>query len=222
VVSFAPEALRDEKMKVLSAVRPVSPSDVVRGQYGAGKVGRRQLPAYREEDGVRKRSTVETYAALRFWVDNWRWAGVPFYVRTGKRLPRRVTEVTMAFRDAPHALFPEGRPGTNHLTLRIQPDEGIVLTFDAKMPGPQMRTVPVNMEFSYAEQFGAPPAEAYERLLRDAMSGDHSLFPRSDEVERAWSILEPVLRDPPAVHGYPSGTWGPKAAGSLVDWHLCR
>jgi glucose-6-phosphate 1-dehydrogenase len=222
-VSFDPESLRNEKMKILTALRPVLPGDVVRGQYGAGRTGRRQIAGYRDERGVAKRSKIETYVALRMRVDTWRWAGVPFYARTGKRLPRRVTEVTMDFHDAPHALFRESRPVTNHLTLRIQPNEGIRLTFDAKVPGPEMMVAPVHMDFSYADEFRTQPAEAYERLLHDAMVGDHTLFPRADEVERAWAILEPVLRSPPPVHTYAAGTWGPERADALVDrghWHL--
>ena len=218
-VSFRPEALRDEKAKLLSAVRRVDPDDVVRGQYEAAG----DVRGYREERGVPRDSGTETYVAMRIGIDNWRWAGVPFVIRTGKRLPRRVTEVTLAFHDAPHALFEGDRPEANHLTIRIQPEEGICLTFDAKVPGPQMRTTPVDMNFSYARHFASDPPEAYQRLLHDAMLGDHTLFPRSDEVELAWGALDDVLAKPPPLHGYPAGSWGPAAADALLDgrtWHV--
>ncbi|HVE93128.1 MAG TPA: glucose-6-phosphate dehydrogenase [Actinomycetota bacterium] len=222
-ISFDPEALRDEKAKVLAAVRPVDPAYVVRGQYDAGRVGRSTVTGYRQEQGVSARSQVETYVAMKLWVDTWRWAEVPFYVRTGKRLPRRVTEVTMSFHDAPHILFRQGRPSTNYLTIRIQPDEGIRLSFDAKSPGPDMRITPVDMEFSYSRWFDVEPPEAYERLLRDAMLGDHTLFPRADEVERSWEVLGPALEAPPRLRRYAAGSWGPDAADALIEpgrWRL--
>ncbi len=222
-VSFDPETLRDEKAKVLSALRPVDPAEVVRGQYTAGRVGTEDVAGYRAEEGVDPASETETYVAMRLAIDSWRWAGVPFYVRTGKRLPRRVTEVTMSFHDAPHALFREATPETNHLTLRIQPDEGICLSFDAKVPGPGMRTQRVDMDFSYARYFDVDPPEAYERLLRDALAGDHTLFPRADEVERAWTVLQPIIKAPPPLRDYTAGSWGPPEADDLpgpAGWHL--
>ncbi|HVL82108.1 MAG TPA: glucose-6-phosphate dehydrogenase [Actinomycetota bacterium] len=220
--SFDPGALRDEKSKVLAALRRIEPEDTVFGQYGPGRVDGRKAPGYRSEEGVDPRSRTETFVAMRLWIDNWRWATVPFYVRTGKRLPRRVTEVTMKFHDAPHSLFRDSSVAPNHLTLRIQPDEGICLSFDAKVPGPEMRIEPVTMDFSYGAHFGSETPEAYERLLRDAMVGDHTLFPRSDEVERAWDALETVVHDRPRLYRYAAGTWGPRAAHDLVPggWHL--
>ena len=225
--SFEVETIRDEKTKLLRTLKPLTPANVVRGQYTAGEVGGEQVPGYRQEEGVAPDSQTETYIALRTEIDNWRWAGVPFYLRHGKRLPRRVTEVHIAFREAPVRLFTDlgvsaedVRP--NHLTIRIQPDEGITFSFLAKAPGPEVRVRPVRMNFSYDESFTTQPAEAYERLLHDAMEGDHMLFLRGDGVERSWEIVAPVLESPPPLYFYPAGTWGPPEANlvGIQDWHL--
>ena len=224
--SFQAEAIRDERVKVLHAMRPVNPGDVVYGQYTAGSAGNTPVPGYREEPNVRPDSRTETFVAMRLFIDNWRWAGVPFYVRTGKRLPRGVTEAQVVFREVPIRLF-EGaafddlQPG--HITLRVQPDEGITFSFLAKTPGPDVTVQPVRMDFSYDEAFMTEPQEAYERLLHDVMCGDRLLFLRTDAVLRAWELLDPVLRNPPPVHEYAAGTWGPVEAEDLIrphSWHL--
>lgn len=219
--SFDAESIRDEKVKLLKSVPPVDPKTLVRGQYGSGELDGNRVAAYREEEGVAKESKTETYAALRIGIENWRWAGVPFVLRTGKRLPVRSTTITVVFNDAPHMLF-EGsglrRPAPNHLTIRIQPNEGITLTFDAKVPGPEMEISPVNMDFSYEESFMTKPAEAYERLLHDVMEGDATLFARADEIERAWEIVGPaLLQTEPEL--YEAGSWGPPSADRLVSPH---
>jgi glucose-6-phosphate 1-dehydrogenase len=224
--SFEAEAIRDEKVKVLRAIAPIRPEDVVRGQYTRGVIEGEPIPGYREEEGVAPDSETESFAAARLCIDNWRWAGVPFYIRTGKGMPRRVSEVHIQFRDAPISFFEptqvsELRP--NHLTLRLQPDEGITLSFMAKPPGPEVDADPVRMNFSYGEAFMSEPQEAYERLLYDAMDGDRTLFLRSDGVERAWALVEPVLNDLPPVTYYPAGSWGPPEADKLIgprEWHL--
>lgn len=225
-VSFHAEAIRDEKAKLLSAVQPIDPARAVRGQYTRGEVDGREAPGYREEPGVSPNSDTETFVALELAIDNWRWAAVPFFLRTGKRLPRRCTEIHIAFRDVPVCFF----QGTgvdelpaNHLALCVQPDESISFVFLAKTPGPEIRVQPVRMEFSYGESFMAKPAEAYERLLHDAMSGDHTLFARRDGVEQAWRVVQPLLDAPPPVSPYPAGTWGPQEADRLLAprrWHL--
>ena len=198
--SFEPEAIRNEKVKVLDALHPVDPADVVRGQYTAGKIEGKPVPGYREEQGVSSTSKVETYAALRAHIDSWRWAGVPFVLRTGKCLAVRDTRVVLTFRDAPLHLF-RGvgvrSIDSNRLVVRVQPDEGIAVTFVAKRPGPELTTQAVEMDFSYQGSFKSSPPEAYERLLHDALSGDHTLFIREDEVERGWRVVQPVLDNPP-------------------------
>ncbi len=222
---FDAESIRNEKVKLLRAVRPVDPSSVVRGQYTTGKVEGERAKGYRDENGVSPDSNTETFAAMKLNIDNWRWSGVPFYLRTGKRLPQRATTITVIFGDAPHMLFEESgldMPEPNHLTIRIQPDEGITLTFDAKVPGPEMRVRPVDMNFDYDESFRVAPQESYARLIHDAMQGDATLFARSDEIERAWEILDPVLV-PSEPELYASGTWGPNGADRLVHpsrWYL--
>jgi glucose-6-phosphate 1-dehydrogenase len=223
---FRAHEVRDEKLKLLRAVRPPQPEDVermaVRGQYGPGVVGGRAVPGYRAEPGVAPDSRVETFAALRLEIDNWRWAGVPFYLRAGKRLAKRVTEIAVQFRAVPHLPFedPEAVVDPNVLVLRIQPDEGISLRFGAKVPGPRIAIQSVKMDFLYGTSFGAQPAEAYERLLLDCLAGDSTLFARADEVEAAWAIVTPVLAAwqaaaPADFPNYESGTWGPAAAGRL-------
>ncbi len=224
-ISFAAEAIRDEKVKVLDALHPVEPDDVVRGQYVAGTVDGEQAVAYREEDGVDPRSEVETYAALRLHIDSWRWAGVPFFLRTGKRLAARDTRVVLSFRDVPLHLFRGAGVSSldaNRLVVRIQPDEGIAVTFIAKRPGPELTTQPVEMDFRYAGSFKTSPPEAYERLVHDALIGDHTLFIREDEVERGWQVVQPVLDNPPPVEMYSAGSWGPAAADRIArpgHWH---
>jgi glucose-6-phosphate 1-dehydrogenase len=224
--SLEPEPIRDEKVKLLRAVHPFRPEHIVRGQYAACETEGRTISGYRQEEGVAKDSTTETYTAIRAHIDNWRWAGVPVFLRTGKRLPRRATQVMVFLREAPGYLF-EGTditPGVaDHIAIQIQPDEGITLAFNAKEPGPDMRVKPVHMEFSYAESFGAEPVEAYERLLHEAMEGDHTLFIREDEVLRSWEIVQPILDDPGPLRFYPAGSWGPEEAIELIAprrWHL--
>lgn len=223
--SFDSEAIRDEKVKLLRSIPPVDPGRVVRGQYTAGAIGGVEVPGYREEPDVAADSQTETFVAARLAVENWRWAGVPFFLRTGKRLRTRSTMVTVVFHDAPHMLFEEsglGAPEANHITIRIQPNEGISLTFDAKVPGPEMEVAPVEMDFDYGELFGREPAEAYERLIHDAMDGDCTLFMRADEIERAWEVVGPAL-GPALPDPYPAGSMGPERADELIapgQWHL--
>ena len=217
--SLAPEDIRDRKTELLRAVRPLSTDDVVRGQYTAGVVDGREVPGYREEARVAPDSGVETFVALRAWIDNERWRGVPFLLRTGKRLPRRATEVAIVLREPESRLFGAAemaRLPAHHLALRIQPDEGINMVFRAKEPGPGMTLDTVPMDFTYASSFRTASAEAYERLLHDAMAGDQTLFLREDAVERSWEIVAPVLRAPGTVHPYAAGTWGPAAAAELI------
>lgn len=225
-VSLTPEALRDEKAKVFRAMQPLDPVRTVRGQYGGGTIDGETVPGYREEPGVAPDSATETFFAARVEIDSWRWAGVPFYLRTGKRLPRRSTEVSIVFRDAPLPFF-EGsgvqKLEPNHLTLRIQPEEGINFSFVAKQPGPEVRVQPVSMDFSYRDSFMTEPTEAYERLLHDAMDGDHTLFAREDSVERGWMAVQPALENPAPICAYPAGSWGPPEADKLIaprTWHL--
>jgi len=227
-VSLAPDAIRNEKVKVLHALRPLDArrvtEDTVRAQYGPGVVGGKQVAGYTEEPGVAGDSVMESYVALRLHIDNWRWAGVPFYLRSGKRLPKRVTEIAMQFRDVPHHLFQEGRGDraiANTLAVRIQPDEGITLKFDSKVPGPIPRIQPVTMEFRYGTSFGQQPPEAYERLLLDALLGDATLFIRRDEVEASWLYIDRLFegwRGMPesALATYAAGTWGPAESDILV------
>ncbi|HUF07415.1 MAG TPA: glucose-6-phosphate dehydrogenase [Candidatus Binatia bacterium] len=228
-VEFGAEELRDEKLKVLRAVKPMSREEVaantVRGQYVSGWVEGRSVPSYREEPDVAPDSEAETFVALKLFIDSWRWAGVPFYLRTGKALPSRVTEIAVQFRRAPLALFaragvPQVDP--NVLAIRVQPDEGILLRFGAKVPGQGLQIRNVNMDFRYGSSFAVDSPDAYETLLLDAMVGDASLFTRDDEVERAWAILDPILEAWAAgeggpLHPYEAGTWGPPAADELLE-----
>ncbi|HUP84878.1 MAG TPA: glucose-6-phosphate dehydrogenase [Acidimicrobiales bacterium] len=215
------KGIRDEKVKVLRAVQVV---ETRRGQYDAGWVEGEEVLAYRSEEGISPTSTTETYVAARLSVDNWRWAGVPFFLRTGKRLPKRLTEVALVFRGVPHLPFPPGMAsglGPNAMVLRIQPDEGITLRFGAKVPGQAFRVRTVNMDFSYGAAFVEESPEAYERLLLDAMSGDPTLFIRTDEVEQAWTIWDPVVSAWAAggaggLERYAAGSWGPSAADALL------
>ncbi len=224
---FNGNALRDEKVKVLRSVLPPTGEDVntrtVRGQYEAGYVGGRPVDAYRDEKGVSPHSRTETFAAIELTIDNWRWAGVPFYLRTGKRLPRRVTEIAIEFKQVPHLMFQSiGNLDLtpNVITMRIQPDEGIALKFAAKVPGATTQLRPVRMDFLYGASFGEAGPDAYERLLLDAMLGDPTLFARRDEVETAWSLVQPILDGwqdlPVPSYPYESGTWGPSKADALM------
>lgn len=225
---FDAEAIRNEKAKVLQSARLANETEpwkcCVRGQYGAGGTARSPISGYREEPGVNPNSTTETYVAMKLFIDNWRWQGVPFYVRTGKRLPKRLSEVVLTFRKAPVHLFDAagGAPTPNQLILRIQPDEGADIRFEVKAPGSGMRSRPVDMAFSYDESFGEPSDEGYVRLLADAMLGDPTLFTRSDEVEAAWRMYTPLLElieDAPwrlPVQPYEARTWGPAAADVLL------
>jgi glucose-6-phosphate 1-dehydrogenase len=226
-VSFEAAAVRAEKVKVWKAIPKIHPADTVRGQYGPGIVDGKSVPGYRQEDRVHPRSQTETYAALRLEIENWRWAGVPFYIRAGKRLAKRVTEITIQFKQPPLLLFKdaEGRGGEgikpNVLSMRIQPDEGISLRFGAKTPGPSMTIGPVNMDFSYADAFGRSSANGYERLLLDAMFGDATLFAHRDGVEATWSLMTPILeawsKDPiKDLPNYAAGTWGPATADAML------
>jgi glucose-6-phosphate 1-dehydrogenase len=227
-VTFDAEPVRDEKNKVMRALKPIEAEALdecaVRGQYGAGWVGGQRVPGYREESGVRPDSATETYAALKLFVQNWRWAGVPFYLRTGKRLPKRVSEIAIQFKRTPHLIFRREPAGVdpNVLVLRIQPDEGMSLTVEAKTPGPELKLSPVTMDFRYGALFGAEPPEAYERLLLDAFNGDPTLYARGDWVEQAWAVLEPVLHHwgggaPPKFPNYEAGSWGPAEADAFIE-----
>jgi len=237
-ISFGADAVRDEQVKTLRALQPLTPEDVlrhaVRGQYGEGVIGGERVPAYRSEPGVPPDSRSETYVALKLQIDNWRWANVPFYLRTGKRLPRRVSEIAIQFKRAPFVLFrqtPVEQLQPNQLVIRIQPDEGISLSFSAKIPGPLVRLGTVDMDFRYTDYFGSRPSTGYERLLYDAMLGDATLFQRADMTETAWEVVMPILdvwKALPPRHfpNYAAGTWGPKEADDLLAedgraWRNC-
>ena len=235
-VSLEAEAVRDEKVKLLKSIRPLTPSDVarqvVRGQYFAGIVGGAPRPGYRQETKVKTDSNVETFAAMKLFIDNWRWSDVPFYLRTGKNLPMSASEVRIQFRRTPNVLF-AAKCGesldANALTLRLQPNEGISLHFNGKVPGMSLRVRPVRMHFSYDSEFGAYTPEAYERLLLEAIAGDATLFIRRDEVETAWQIVDSIRagwegRPLTNREFYAAGTWGPIAADDLLaqlghTWH---
>ena len=232
--AYDADSIRNEKVKVLHSVLPIRGEDVrhnaVRGQYAASTDGATPMAGYRDEEGVAPDSRTETFAALRLEIDNWRWAGVPFYLRTGKRLPAKASEVVVRFRPAPHPILDvvEGdRPSPNALVLRIQPREGISLYFEAKVPGLSGPMQPVSMDFDYSRAFGVESPEAYERLLLDAMLGDATLFARKDEVEAACGLITPILEEWAAggePEPYPAGTWGPRGADELLErdghsWH---
>jgi glucose-6-phosphate 1-dehydrogenase len=233
-VSFEAEAMRREKVKVWRSIQAIHPMDTVRGQYGPGKVDGKEVKGYRQEDRVDPNSATETYAALKVGIENWRWAGVPFYVRAGKRLAKRATEITIQFKQPPQLLFKQQSGACrelqpNLIAMRIQPDEGISLRFGAKVPSPNMEVCPVNMNFSYADAFGKSSANGYERLLLDAMLGDATLFAHRDGVEATWSLLTPILDQwastrPKGFPNYASGTWGPDSGDELLArdgraWH---
>jgi glucose-6-phosphate 1-dehydrogenase len=228
MVSFDANEIRNKKVDVLRAIRPIREEHVqryaVRGQYGAGWIQGKQMASYRSEPGVSPTSSTETYAALKLFVDNWRWQDVPFYLRTGKRLRNRVSEVAIQFRPVPHQSFPTLAVSAwqpNRLLIRIQPEEGIFLRFQAKQPGPNMRLSPVDMHFTYQETFKAEPPEAYETLLTDIMLGDATLFMRADQIEASWGVIMPVLDSwsasiPTDFPNYQAGTWGPEEAEVLI------
>jgi glucose-6-phosphate 1-dehydrogenase len=223
------DAVRDEKVKVVRSLRPMTGAEVaenvIRGQYAAGAIGGKNVIAYRDEERVNRESMTETFVALRVLVDNWRWSGIPFYVRVGKRLPKASTEIAVQFKSAPSVLFNRGAAMLDHnvLVIRIQPDEGISLRMEAKIPGAALRIEPVKMDFHYGTSFGKASPEAYERLLLDAMSGDATLFARRDEVETAWKFIDHIenawhkSETPPPLCFYPAGSWGPKEADELLQ-----
>ena len=222
-IDFTAESVRNEKVKVLRSIATPGPKHVVRGQYGPGFMEGREVPGYREEPGVAPDSTTETYVAAKLYIDNWRWADTPFYIRTGKRLPRRETTIAIQFKRAPHPPFEidsEDVLRPNVLLLHIQPDEGVSLTMSAKVPGQGMTIRPVHMDFSYGGHFRSDLPEAYERLILDCMRGDATLFTRADEVEEQWELVDSMVatwrRDRPVFPNYASGTWGPLAADELL------
>jgi glucose-6-phosphate 1-dehydrogenase len=227
-VSFKANAVRDEQAKVLHAIQCPSPEEAgqraVRGQYGAGTIDDKPVPAYRSEPNVAPDSTVDTFVALKILIDNWRWSGVPFYLRTGKRLAARDTEIVIKFKSAPFILFREtevDQLSANRLVLHIQPDEGISLSFGAKIPGPILNIGAVNMNFDYEDYFGDVPSTGYERLLHDCMMGDATLFQRADQVEAGWAVVKPIQEawansPAPDFPNYAAGTWGPKEADEFL------
>ncbi len=227
-ISFDADAVRDEQTKILHAIQHPSPDEAasrtVRGQYDSGETDGAQVPAYRTEPNVAPDSTTETFVALKLLIDNWRWAGVPFYLRTGKRLAARDTEIAIQFKSAPFVLFrdtPVERLTTNRLVLHIQPDEGISLRFGAKVPGPTLGIGAVDMNFDYQDYFGDTPSTGYERLLHDCMVGDATLFQRADQVEAGWSVVTPIQeawssQPPRAFPNYKAGSWGPDEADELL------
>ena len=228
-ISFDSQAVRDEKAKVLHAIQPLSPEDVltkaVRGQYGPGTLKEKPVPGYRTEPQVSPQSATETFVAMELHIDIWRWAGVPFYLRTGKRLAQHVTEIAIQFKRAPHLLFRDTEVeslSANQLVMHIQPDEGISLRFSAKIPGAVMNLGSVNMNMKYEEYFGAAPWTGYETLLLDCMIGDPTLFQRADMVEAGWGVVEPLLDvwtalPPRDFPNYAAGTWGPKDADHMLE-----
>jgi glucose-6-phosphate 1-dehydrogenase len=225
--AFDADSVRDEKVKVLRAVRPIVGGDVakhwVRGQYSAGVLGRETVPSYREEEGVAPESQTDTFVAGRMFVDNWRWQDVPFYLRTGKRLPRRVSEIAIQMKRVPHHLFrfiDRDRLKGNQILIRVQPDDAITVRFESKIPGPSIKIAAVDMEFRYDETFGGEQPEAYETLILDCMNGDGTLFNRNDQVELSWKLCDPILehwaQTDEGVPLYPAGTWGPLEAHNLL------
>ena len=227
-VAFDAESVREQKVQVFRSIRPMSVEDVarftVRGQYGSGVIDGKRVPGYRQEPGVNPNSTTETYAAVRFQIENWRWAGVPFYIRTGKRLVRNLTEIRVHLKPTPQALFASTLSAIdpNVITISIQPDEGISIAFDAKRPGTQVRTVTVQANFSYQTSFGSKGPVAYETLLLDSMRGDATLFTRRDEVEAEWRIITPIEEawvqlPPPDFPNYTAGNEGPASWNELLE-----
>jgi glucose-6-phosphate 1-dehydrogenase len=224
--SFDATAVRNEKLKVLQSIRPFDlgmvAQSVVRGQYSSGQIDGKSVPGYRSEPGVSSTSRTETFVAAQVLIDNWRWAGVPFYLRTGKRMAKRTTEIVIQFKRAPHIVFRERDVEANRLVLNIQPDEGISVSFGAKKPGPDMAIGNVTMNFSYREGFGDGARSAYSTLLGDCVRGDATLFDRGDSVEAAWALVDPILDVWSAaktanVPQYPSGSWGPRESDVLLE-----
>jgi glucose-6-phosphate 1-dehydrogenase len=227
-VSLDAESIRDEKVKLLKAIQPLNlgpGGDVARAQYAAGMIGGKNVPGYLEEEGISRQSATETYAAFRLSINNWRWQGVPFYLRSGKRMARRVSEIAVNFKRPPGTLFAEGEKfnlAANTLSFQIQPDEGLGFILNAKVPGLETRTQPVKMSFRYATTFGSNTPEAYERLVLDAMIGDGTLFIRGDETEASWKLCTPILESWAAagrqgMDAYPAGSWGPPNAHALLE-----
>jgi glucose-6-phosphate 1-dehydrogenase len=233
-VAFDADAVRDEKIKVLRALCPIDAPEavsqkVILGQYIAGQIAGKDVPGYQEEKDVAKGSRTPTFVAVKLLINSWRWDGVPFYIRSGKRLPKRTTEIAIHFRRLPHSLFGEGAHAPNVLVIRVQPEEGIALRFSAKVPGERYRPRTVSMDFRYGRTFAAASPEAYERLLLDALKGDQTLFTRRDEVEAAWKLVGGILQvtespDHPPPFRYPAGTWGPHESDALLnsDGHAWR
>lgn len=226
--SMHPDAIRNEILKVFQSLKPIKEEEVginmIRGQYTASRVRGECVPGYRQEHSVDPNSRTETYVAIKFFIDNWRWGGVPFYIRTGKRLPTRVTEIVIHFKPTPHFLFhvDDINMSANQLIIRIQPDEGILLKFGMKEPGSGFNVKSVNMDFHYSDLANVKLPSAYERLLSDVMSGDSTLYSRDDTVETAWKFIEPIQKawaaDPDIkIFGYPAGTWGPENANDLIE-----
>jgi glucose-6-phosphate 1-dehydrogenase len=226
--SLDADVVRDERLEVLESLRPIAQdavdANVVRAQYSAGFINGQPVPGYREEPGVDPGSRTETFVALRLFIDNWRWAGVPFMLRTGKRLPKRASEISVHLKEVPPILFnanPNARLDPNVLSIRIQPDEGFSLGISSKVPGPAVRIYPVKMDFHYGSTFGGSTPEAYERLLLDVMNGDQTLFMRRDAVEAAWRFVTPILerwaQDSAPLPTYPAGEWGPPEANRLLE-----
>ncbi len=232
--SLDADSIRNEKVKVLEATHLADIENLdlsaTRGQYTSGWMKGKQVPGYREEEGVNENSTTPTYAALKLYIDNWRWKGVPFYMRTGKRMPKKVTEIAIQFREVPFLMFQSAakQANPNVLAMRIQPNEGISMRFEVKTPGPSLRTRSVDMDFRYDTTFGQANTDAYSRLLIDCMLGDQTLFTRGDEVEESWRVLTPLLQvwdapaHPEAVALYEAGTWGPVEAEMLLNRHARR
>ena len=223
-IDFTADAVRNEKLKVLKALATPAPNEVVRGQYGPGFIEGQPVPGYREEANVPSESVTETFVAAKLEIENWRWADTPFYVRIGKRLPRRETTIAVEFKRVPHPLFVDaGELRPNILIVHIQPNEGVSLAIGAKVPGEGLRVRTVHMDFLYGGSFRTGLPEAYERLILDAMLGDATLFTRSDEIEEQWALVDTIVaawrRDTPAFPNYPAGAWGPHAAQELVEWH---
>jgi glucose-6-phosphate 1-dehydrogenase len=223
------DSLRNEKVKVIQSTRLADSRDLtysaIRSQYGAGAIKGKSVGGYRTEPNVNPQSTIPTYVAMKFFVDNWRWQGVPFYLRTGKRMPKKVSEIAIQFRDVPLTLFQSAakQVSPNILALRIQPNEGIALKFEAKMPGADLRSRSVEMDFGYGKTFGVEGSDSYERLLLDCMLGDQTLFTRGDEVEAAWKVVTPALAlwdqpsDPILIPQYQAGSWGPLEADMMLN-----
>jgi glucose-6-phosphate 1-dehydrogenase len=222
-IDFTPEQVRNEKVKVLKSIQTPAPQWVVRGQYGRGYVEGQNVAGYREEPDVDPQSMTETYVAAKLFIDNWRWADTPFYVRMGKRLARRETTISIQFKEAPHPPFEESATAAlrpNVLVVHVQPDEGVSLAIGAKVPGAGMTIRNVHMDFLYGGAFRTGLPEAYERLILDSMLGDQTLFTRTDEVEEQWSLVDAIIaawrRDRPAFPNYAAGTWGPVGAEELI------